>query len=65
MRTDYIVETFSRKPMLKRRQYYFRIKRRNGEVIAQSEGVNNKADRDMIAGPLAARLGGTLVEVEA
>jgi uncharacterized protein YegP (UPF0339 family) len=30
----------------RRREYYFRLVARNGEVIAQSEGYRNAADRD-------------------
>lgn len=41
------IETFSRKPLFGRRQYYFRIvSNDNGETVAQSEGVNNRVDRD-------------------
>lgn len=60
----YIVELFSRKPMFKRRQHYFRIKHRNGETIAQSEGYNNVLDRNLVAGNLAAKLGANVREVE-
>lgn len=37
---------FGRKRPLLRRQHYFRIIGRNGEVLAQSEGYTNPADRD-------------------
>lgn len=37
-------EIFSRKPLLRRRQWYFHILAKNGRVIAQSEGYNNFND---------------------
>lgn len=40
-------ERYSRKPPLRRRQFYFRIvDARNGEIICPSEGYNNRLDRD-------------------
>ena len=61
----YTVETFDRKPLLKRRQYYFRLRVvGNREIIAQSEGVANRADRDEVAGRLARKLGAYLVEAK-
>lgn len=38
-------ELFDRKPLLKRRQYYFRMVASNGRTIGASEGYNNRADR--------------------
>jgi len=45
MENKYTVETYSRKPLLERRQYYWRIRHWNGNIIARSsEGYNNKQD---------------------
>lgn len=39
------IETFSRKPLMRRRQHYFRfVNRANGKTIAVSEGYFNEAD---------------------
>lgn len=43
---EYKFETYDRKKPLRRRQYYFRFRAANGEVMVQSEGYNNQADRD-------------------
>ena len=44
---DYTIEFYSRKPLLKRRQYYWRIRHANGNIVADSgEGYYNKADRN-------------------
>lgn len=41
------VERYSTKSLLRRRQYRFRIVHtRNGEIMAQGEGYNNRFDRD-------------------
>lgn len=42
------IETFSRKPLIGRRQYYARIvSARNGKTLWRtSEGYNNRSDRD-------------------
>lgn len=47
MDTNYTIEFYSRKKLLKRRQYYWRIRHFNGNITACSgEGYNNKLDRD-------------------
>lgn len=38
------VEIFSRKKLLGRPLWYFRIRARNGEIIAQSEGYSRRLD---------------------
>jgi uncharacterized protein YegP (UPF0339 family) len=38
------VQVFSRKKLLGRRQWYFRVVGGNGETVAQSEGYFNRAD---------------------
>jgi uncharacterized protein YegP (UPF0339 family) len=38
------IELFSRKRLLKRPLWYFRIRAANGELIAQSEGYSRKID---------------------
>lgn len=40
------IRQFSRKPFFSRRQYYFSINAENGEILAASEGYNNKNDRN-------------------
>ncbi len=41
----YKVEFYSRKPLLKRRQHYWRVKSPNGNIVSDSsEGYNNKTD---------------------
>ena len=39
-----LIEIYSRKPLLRKRQWYFRIKGENGEIVAQSEGYKNRTD---------------------
>lgn len=39
-----IAELFPRRSLLGKRQWYFRIKARNGETLAQSEGYANRVD---------------------
>lgn len=40
-------ETFSRKPLFGRRQYWWRLVHQNGSVISRSsEGYNNAVERD-------------------
>lgn len=54
----YNIERFDRKPLIGRRQYYFRIRRiNNGQIVSQSEGVNNKDDRNRTANELADAMG--------
>lgn len=43
--STWTIEKFSRIGLFGRR-YYFRIKSGNGEIVAQSEGVVNRTDRD-------------------
>lgn len=44
------IETFSRKSLLKRRQYYFRmVASENGHTLMQSEGYFNELDRNKTA----------------
>jgi uncharacterized protein YegP (UPF0339 family) len=38
------IEIFSRRTLLQGKQWYFRIKARNGQKLAQSEGYYNRAD---------------------
>jgi hypothetical protein len=65
MNRTHRIETFSRKPLLKRRQYYFRIVRiDNGQVVAQSEGVNNALDRNRTVSALSLGRPMQVVEVE-
>jgi uncharacterized protein YegP (UPF0339 family) len=43
----YVIENYSTKSLFQRRQYRWRTRHANGNIIAQSsEGYNNKADRD-------------------
>jgi len=45
---QYTVEFYSTKKPLFRRQYHWRIRHSNGNIIARSsEGYNNRLDRDM------------------
>jgi uncharacterized protein YegP (UPF0339 family) len=47
MDATYQVEFYSRKRMFKERQYYWRIRHWNGNIVADSgEGYFNKKDRD-------------------
>jgi uncharacterized protein YegP (UPF0339 family) len=38
------VQVFSRKKLVGRRQWHFRVVGANGEIVAQSEGYFNRAD---------------------
>jgi uncharacterized protein YegP (UPF0339 family) len=38
------IEIFARRSLLGGRQWYFRVKARNGEVVAQSEGYRRHVD---------------------
>jgi hypothetical protein len=47
MDTNYTIEFYSRKKIMQRRQYRWRIRHFNGNIVADSgEGYNNKLDRD-------------------
>lgn len=59
MEASYRIETFSRRT-LRGKRHYFRIRARNQQIVAQSEGYANAGDRDMTAGHLR----GSLIEAE-
>ena len=66
-RTDmpkYQIERFDRKPLLGRRQYYFRLREViSTNIILSSEGVNNKDDRNQTSAHLANALKCRIVEM--
>jgi uncharacterized protein YegP (UPF0339 family) len=51
------IEIFARRALLGGKQWYFRVKARNGETIAQSEGYRNRADCRQTAQLLREKLG--------
>lgn len=38
------IELFSRRSLLGRKSWYFRVRATNGEIVAQSEGYRNRSD---------------------
>jgi uncharacterized protein YegP (UPF0339 family) len=50
------IELFSRKRLLKRPLWYFRVVATNGQVVAQSEGYSRRLDAKETAEGLKAQL---------
>jgi uncharacterized protein YegP (UPF0339 family) len=51
------IELFSRKRLLARPKWYFRIVAGNGEIVAQSEGYSRRLDAVSTANSLKEKLG--------
>lgn len=54
--TNLTIQIFSKKSLLRGKQWYFRVKAMNGKTIAQSEGYHNRQDCIGTATLLRARL---------
>ncbi len=62
----YQIERLTRKSLLlRRRQYYFRLREQiSTNIILSSEGVNNRQDRDDTSAHLARALHCSIVDVQ-
>lgn len=51
------IEIFSRKRLLQRPLWYFRVRAHNGQIVAQSEGYSRRIDAKETATNLRANIG--------